>query len=675
MGSKGSEIRDDSGGTAGATSGGAPLRFLLGGAALLIPFLLYYGTTSFGFVYDDTYQVELNRWLHSFSSLKEIFTSPSWAFSGTSESNIYRPLMHTLFLFEYQLLGSEPYPFHLVNILLHSLNTFLLYRIIVHLVGMRGAAREASSFRAFGPLIGALIFGLHPVNTEVVCWVSAAPELLYTLFLFASLYMYILSRGDGSGGGGAGRHPLYALSLFFFFVALFAKETAVAVLIFIILYDILLRGRDPFKGISSYIPYGLVFLIYFGIRSYSLGGFAPVKKIDLTTFEVIFNIFPLFGKYLFKLIYPTDLTPIYAFKPYSTPLNPYVLISLLLLLLTVFFILSRRFNPLQRFGAVIIVVPLLPALYFPALSVAAFADRYMYLPTAGLGIVAVSLSISLLEGGGAIKGRGAGVVLLTLFTLLLAAYSVATFKRSGVWESNLTLWLDTVEKVPDNPHIHFSLALEYHRKGDLQRAEGYYKSTLMAARNHGLASYNLGSIYEDRGDIDGAVKMYLNTVRYTRDHVDSRMRLAAIYTGRGDAEKSRDMYLEVIGIDGRTEAAYLGLGGAYSSLGEPGEAVETYKRLLTVNSGNEDGHYNLAWTYMSLGMNREALSHFGDVLTLSPGSVDALYNMGLIYIKTGRHEDGAEALKRVLQFSPGGYQNSSELLREALSKVKGEEGG
>ena len=170
----------------------------------IVPFALYLTTLSNGFVYDDVPQVLSNPWIKSFNNLGTIFSSSHWRFQGV-DSNIYRPFFHLILTIEYMFFGLKPLGYHLVNAVLHALNTLLLFYVAA-CFGSRfyetpsgegslpGPEVETGlsfpvkvSLSPFSiPFIAAMIFALHPVNTEPVSWVSSNPGA----YIYALLYAF-----------------------------------------------------------------------------------------------------------------------------------------------------------------------------------------------------------------------------------------------------------------------------------------------------------------------------------------------------------------------------------------------------------------------------------------------------------------------------------------------------
>src|SRR5580704_1382497 len=137
----------------------------------LLAFLPYANTLMNSFVYDDSFQVVENPYVHSFHYLRQIFTTNVWSFQGAQGiTNYYRPLMTLGYMLSYQIAGAVPFSFHLANLLLHAVVVWLVFCFLRRLSGERVA------------LVAAGLFALHPIHTESVAWIAGVTDLELAVF-------------------------------------------------------------------------------------------------------------------------------------------------------------------------------------------------------------------------------------------------------------------------------------------------------------------------------------------------------------------------------------------------------------------------------------------------------------------------------------------------------------
>ncbi len=429
-----------------------------------------------GFVYDDHKYLLGNPWIKDAVFISDIFSSSASGFSpGDATSNTYRPMLYMLYLAEYLFFGLKPFYFHLVNILAHALNAALVFLLASKLLEKEGGGR------VYPALFAGLAFGLHTINSEAVNWVSASTELFFALFVLAALNLY-LKRSSG------------LLSAPFFFVALLFKETAAALPVIIYLYDFS-RGREIFERWKAYALFAAAGGLYWLMRFNAIGGFMHHKQSDLSFLEAGLNVFPLVAAYLGKLVLPMGLSAIYEFRPAVSLFDVRVMAGAAVVagFLAAMF-LARR-SPAIFTGLAMMTAPLLPVLYVPALSSSAMADRYLYLPSAGLAIVLAAL-VSRLEGK-------AAAVSAVFASALLAAWAAGSLDRGHAWQSDKALWADAVQKAPNAPNAQYNYAWASHRAGDLVVAVEHYRRAAVLSPSAD-AHYNLGVIFMEQSLIDEA---------------------------------------------------------------------------------------------------------------------------------------------------------------------------
>ena len=429
-----------------------------------------------GFVYDDHKYLLGNPWVKDAAFTADIFSSSASGFQpGDATSNTYRPMLYMLYMAEYLTFGLKPFYFHLVNVLCHALNAALVFLLASKLLEKEGSGRVYPAFFA------GLAFGLHTINTEAVNWVSASTELFFALFVLAGLNLY-LRRSSGF------------LSAPFFLAALLFKETAAAMPVVVFLYDFS-RGREMRGRWKAYAMFAAAGGLYWYMRFHAIGGLMHHKQSDLSFLEAGLNVFPLVAAYLGKLVLPVGLSAIYEFRPAVSLFDVRVMAGVAVVagfLAAIFF--SRK-SPAIFTGLAMMAAPLLPVLYVPALSSSAMADRYLYLPSAGLAIVLASLA-SRLEGKAAIASA-------VLASALLAALAAGSVGRSHAWQSDKALWGDAVRKAPNASNAHYNYAWASYESGDLITAIEHYRRAAALAPSAD-AHYNLGVIFMGQSLIEEA---------------------------------------------------------------------------------------------------------------------------------------------------------------------------
>ena len=283
-------------------------------------------------------------------------------------------------------------------------------------------------------------------------------------------------------------------------------------------------GRRFQRGLLSALPYLVIAVIYLAVRGVVIGGLMDHAQIELTTLEVIRNVFLLFASYIGKLLLPVGLNALYEFHQVASVSEPRFIVSVLVtfLFITLFAVLLRRGRGFLSFPLLWILLPILPVLYVPALATVAFADRYLYLPVAGFAIFVSVIFVRLLRAGaGGGQGNGFRWAMIGVITTVLILYTGATLSRIPVWQSNLSLWSDTVAKSPRNPDVRYNLGWTYHELGMIEEARAEYKKTLRLNPSINEARFNLAVIHLEAGDVREAYHELQRLIRINPDYTEA----------------------------------------------------------------------------------------------------------------------------------------------------------
>ena len=489
---------------------------------MFVSFSVYFNALFGDFVYDDKYQIVDNPWIRDIRNISIIFSRSVWSFlPGLSTTNYYRPLMHIVYMLNYHLFGLKPWGFHLVNILFHCGVSVLVFIVIKRLLTEH--RDSVSPAYLSPPFIAAMLFASHPIHTEAVTWIAGLPDVAFSFFYLLSFYLYILFR-DGVKRG-------HLLSILSFSVATLFKEPALSLPIMLIAYDYLLKKSDEtiLADIKRYIPYVVVSGVYLLVRHYTLSSFAPIESYtDLSTYQLIINVFPLFTDYLTSLLWPFDLNFWHAFHPVSSLFEAKGMISVVV---AVFFLIvvvaAYRKNRIIFLGLFLSVVPLLPTFYLRAISGKPFAERYLYLPSAGyVFLLAVFLSWAKAKLPRAAKN------ITIVFMVVVGLYSVGTINRNNVWHDNFNLWSDTVKKSPDSATPHNNLGLAYAHQGQLDKAIAEFQTASRVNPDYADAHNNLGLAYAHQGQLGRAIAEFQTVLRLNPDDYGARQRLNDIVSRR-----------------------------------------------------------------------------------------------------------------------------------------------
>jgi tetratricopeptide (TPR) repeat protein len=585
------------------------------GIIVIVCLAVYGGTLANGFVHDDHDQIINNQWITHVRYLPSILFASVWSFQEDPQtlSNYYRPVMYIIYMAEYHLFNLNPWGWHLVNILLHSANSimaFLIFcrlSILPSLPGSKGHGDDALPAMVF-PLLATLLFATHPVNSEAVAWVACVPELSFTLFYLLAFYLYLKSRDEGKQTVSEDKDTTFSayslLSVFSFFLATLSKETALTFPLLLLIYDYCsenYRVRHLLKYYKRYALYGVAIAVYFTTRFYAMGGVVPREPMHqhLTSFQTFINIFPILLDYFKFLLFPINLSHFHAFNPLYTFFSANILLSILftqsLLAAALYCIKTRRIAALHLFFLALIVIPLLPALYIPALGKNIFAERYLYLPSVGfIGILFLLFQRvrNILS-----NSRGISWIPIALLLTVLGTYSYGTVQRSGVWKDDFTLWESVIAEDPENYFAIYKLGnlyLNNHRPDEaittLRRAlEANSSRTHPDLGNAAYSFLNMGEAYKQKGLLDEAIIQYKKVLRLAPDFPIANYDIGIAYQQKGLLDNAIAHYQHALKFFNKTsdisliKSSYNNIGACFALKGLWNMAIENYEDVLNID--------------------------------------------------------------------------------------------
>jgi tetratricopeptide (TPR) repeat protein len=502
----------------------------------LVSFAVYFNALFGEFVYDDEYQVVNNPWLRSPSNLLTPFVKDVWAFRSAaypnirvpvfqSRSNYYRPLMHTIYTICYRTFGLNAIAYHVVNVLFHCGVT-----VIVFLILRRLLPESRTSVYISAPFLAALLFAVHPIHTEAVTWIACLPDVAFTFLYLLSLYFYTKSGMLKSGS--------YVASVGCFALAAFFKEPALTLPAILFAYDLTLRQERPSWSdcAKRFVPYFAVAAVYFAMRISALGAFKPGRPHhQFSAHQNAINVFPLFANYLGKLLLPVNLNAFYVLHPVTSLQEWRELIALAVTAGAVaLWVVAFRKNKVAFLSILLLVLPLLPVLYIPAVGENTFAERYLYLPSVGY-VFLLALFIS----WAALRLPNGARVIATAFLLLAGAFAIGTVNRNKVWQNEYTLWADTVESSPESAFAHCKLGHAYRHRKMPREAIEQFQAAVGIAPGYADAHDQLGGVYEDLGMYDKALPELKAAELLNPNHDAVHYNLGLLYCNLGQKDNAR----------------------------------------------------------------------------------------------------------------------------------------
>ncbi|TAL41180.1 MAG: tetratricopeptide repeat protein [Methylovulum sp.] len=607
--------------------------------------LLYAGSLLNGFVFDDHPLVESNPQFRSIEGLTQLFRSGGWL--------SYRPLRTASYAIDYALFGLNPSGFRAFNILYHALNGVLVFTVLRTILGVTRPA-----------LLAALLFIVHPVQTEAVAYISGRRDVLFTLFYLMGFYGFVRYRATG-------RVRFLCLTGISYYLALLSKEMAITLPLLCLGYDLVRSipktdgGEGGWSswmalreaGLRLWRDYRRLYLaigaIFSAAAYYFVVLFRVTQRFDLWgdgLWPTVLTSVTIMGRYLTLLLWPVTLNADYSFNAFpvsSTLLDSRVLMAIAMVGGGWWAIWRNLANHRwAAFGGLWFFVTLLPvAQIIPHAWIV--AEHYLYLPSIGFCLAAAMLVEGLLE-----RVRQQRQAVAAVFALVVFLLGFRTVIRNRDWKDDLTLWTKTVQTAPASARARRNLGRLYMIRGRRQEAAQEFKAALRIAPNDAGTWNNLGVMLLDLGNLDGAEQAFTGALRLNTLPLDVRINLGLVSLRRGQVKQAEQYFLAALAsvqlAPSQRAQALNNLGMVRATQGRPAEAEQAFKEAVTLEPGYADARQNLGLAYLEKGQMQAGIAELEEAVRYKSTDPTLHHLLGEAYHMQGQQDQAVASLRRAL---------------------------
>ena len=615
--------------------------------------LAYSNTFSAPFHFDDTPNIVENEWVRDLHGY--------WPPSGV------RPLGYLTFALNYRVGGLDVFGYHLVNILIHVCNGLLVYwlaAVVLRTPRIR-RAEVGPLVRGYLPLVAALLFTVHPIETQAVTYIVQRFTSLATLFYLLSLVLHLEARLrlDDERPSETRAAVLYGLSAIAGAAAMETKEISFTLPFVAAGLELLFFGASrrllyvaPLMAISLLVPMNVASS---GLsRALSDRIELPAETREIPRFVYLLTQSRVLVTYLRLLLLPVGQNLDHDFSLSHSPGEPGVVLALgVLLALSAGAVLSLV-RAQERNRAVGILFSMGVGWFFVTSSIESSVipisdvmfEHRAYLPSVGLVIAFGAVLLSVLERA---RLRLAPATQVTLALLLtVGPLEFATFSRNAVWTDELTLWTDVVTKSPRKARPHNNLGTVFEARGRREEAVREFREAIRVDPGYAIAHCNLGVILADTGLLEKAIGELREAVRLEPSLSVAHRELGVSYGRMGQLEDAVRELREAIRLAPSASAAHRELGVAYGMKGSFGEAARELREAIRLDPTTGLSHYNLAVIYDSLGQLDDAVREYHEMLRLLPAHADSHNNLGVDYQRMGRLDDAVREYREAIRLDP-----------------------
>jgi len=613
----------------------------------------YAGSLSGPFVFDDIESIVENGTLRNLWPISGVLSPPFH--EGQTVGG--RPLLNLSFGLNYAWGGLNPFGYHCANLAIHVLAALLLFGAVRRT--LRSARPQPGDGRTETWLAAAvaLLWALHPLDTEAVTYVVQRAESLMGLFFLLAVYAFI--RGNEAESAGLGRAKGWFLLCFVAcLLGVGTKEVMAVAPVVILLYDrtfvsggfsaALKRHRLLYGGlVSTWLP--LAWLVHRTANrggSMGFGVAVPLASQVLTQFVAI-------AHYLRLAVWPDPLIFDYGPQRFGLSVSTSLAVVVVLGLVASVLVGLGRGRAWGFLGAAFFAV-LLPTSVVPEQR-QTMVEHRMYLALIPLVIAAVVglflVGRKILKAKFADRGWTAG---LAAIGLLAGLYGEMTYKRNQTYQSVVGLWSDTVAKCPANPYAHNNLGralVEAHR---LPEALMQFGEAARLAPGLPDAQINLANALAASGKVAEAIPHYQQAIAIVPSlAADAHYNLGNALAATGDPGAAASEFEAAIRINPAHSRALYNLANLLAGSGRYEKAEEYYRRVIREQPGFTDARVNLAHVCMQLGQLDEAERQYRAALVAEPNSADLHYNLGVVLATRGRLREARDEFVFTLRLQSG----------------------
>jgi protein O-mannosyl-transferase len=667
----------------------------------VIGLLAYSNTFHAPFVFDDESSIIENP------SIKNL---TAFLFEGAGyRYNPRRFIGYLTIALNYRFGGLDVTGYHIFNLTVHILVAWLVYALArltmqtpFFVTREPGTGTPSPESRIpnsrFLPLLAALLFVAHPVQTQAVTYVVQRLASLAAMFYLSSLVLYAQARlrQEATGTFRDGRVCLfYLLSLLAAILAMKTKEIAFTLPLIVCLYEFSFFGATLRKRLLFLLAPALTLLIVpFGLihKGKPIGEFlSDVSEMAreshiISRGDYLLTQFRVIMTYLRLLVLPVNQNLDYDYPVYDSPLTPGVLLSFLFLaaLFALSLYLYRRsgrdeqgeiadvqgrspFNGpelrLIAFGIIWFFVTLSVESSVIPITDVIFEHR-LYLPSVGLICAVASLAVL-------VARRYSSRAWPLVWGIVIVALAFATWQRNLVWGSATGIWRDCIAKSPQKVRPYNNLANALTAQGRVDEAIEQLGIALKQEPDNASALRNRGAAFEKKGLLDEAIEQYRLALSVSPGDAVAHYNLGVAYNKKGFTDMAIEQFLFAIKLDANYSDAYNNLGVAYGNKGLLDEAIEQLRAALKLNPGSFDAHNNLGFALGKKGSMAEALAELSVAVKLRPNDAEAYNNLGIVYGMQKAYGQAVEQFQKAIALQPDNQKYSYNLANAYRLKLQG----
>ena len=525
----------------------------------------------------------------------------------------YHPLTICSYAINHLFGGAQPFVYHLTNILLHTGNAIILYFFI----------NKLQPNKVVG-LFVALIFALHPVQTESVSWIAERKTLLCAFFYLLAMLQYM-------GYVSAPSFKKLMVVVLLGVAAMLSKGIGVALPLSLIAVDIwLARDLRNKKVWLEKLPLFVVSIV-FGLVA--IKAQAAEKALGMHAEHNLLNTLlfaaDAYVQYIVHLFVPAKLSVIYPY-PMEVGILEYLCLVVAIGIAALAVVAYRKKWYVLSGGIVFYTVNIILVLQFIQFGECLMADRYLYI--AGIGVIfpAVYYPFALLQG---VSKQFVATMFTTAIALVLLTM---TFFRNDIWLSDLDFFTSILNTFPNSSVAQYSVGALYTRMGEYDVAETHLTKAVQIDPNNYKAWYDKGALHLRQGRVDDALDA-LNKCIAIKEYSKAYFSRAMLYEGTGRPALAIADADRVLADQPQNARAYYVKADCLEQQGNVQAALDNYTEAITYEGTEPLFSIRRGLALAKLNRNKEALADLDKAVSLNGNNGEAFYYRGIIKYRSGQN--------------------------------------
>jgi tetratricopeptide (TPR) repeat protein len=530
----------------------------------------------------------------------------------------YLPVTIFSFAIDYQIDGLNAKTFIITNLIIHIINAVLVFFLILLLLKYinyksRNRTNNLADQNYFIAFFTSILFATHPINAESVAWISERKNLLYAMFYILSIISYIKYVHIN-------KNWLYIVSILFFILSLLSKGLAVTLPLSLIALDILYQRKIfTLKVIIEKIPF-LLLSVILGIITYHSQNNGVIKFNSPFTDRFAYASLAFF-EYLYKLIFPINLSAFYPF-PTSISFTYWIYFIILLASLFVFIKNINKIPSIITFAILFFIINIIFLIQLIPFGIAIIADRYIYISSIGFFLLISIFFVQYLN-----KKIFYGILILFI---LFCSYS--TFERTKVWNNSLAFWNEVIKNNSKEfiPQAWNNRGTAKEKLGDLIGALEDLNKAIELKPDDADFYFNRGELEMLTGNLSASLIDLNVAIKINPNKIDAYYEKGEIMQLQGNYNEALNYYNYVLNNSPIYKEAYIKVGEIYEIQNDFNNALINYQKAVSIDPLYKDAYYSLGNIYMKSKKFDLAVHNLNIAINIMPQFKEAYNLKGII---------------------------------------------